>query len=283
MERLLTRYRTTIRVLRKSFLFCGLVTILTFSAAAQDAPADLERVRALVEAGAAPRAALDKAMAGIEDQKDETILRETLYGTLKLEEITPEQTRQMVEAAERRVARKRARLEELKPLVDQGIFARAQLEPIEQDLKDREETLRLARSRASFLDEMAAMVRREEELAQLEDSSVEPRPVRERFDGAGSFSRDHMKKLVLAYEKEFTRPLPVSANGDTAFHRAMGFDHRGRIDIAVSPDAPEGVWLRKFLEQERIPYYAFRDAVRGAASGAHIHIGPPSMRIKVAD
>jgi hypothetical protein len=61
----------------------------------------------------------------------------------------------------------------------------------------------------------------------------------------------------------------------------MGFDHRGRVDVAVSPDQPEGKWLMRYLETNRIPYFAFRMAVAGKATGAHIHIGPQSTRLKV--
>jgi hypothetical protein len=64
--------------------------------------------------------------------------------------------------------------------------------------------------------------------------------------------------------------------GETAVHRALGFDHRNRVDVAVHPDQPEGVWLRQYLELHYIPYFAFRRAVPGKATGAHIHIGPMS-------
>ena len=69
--------------------------------------------------------------------------------------------------------------------------------------------------------------------------------------------------------------------GDTAVHRAMGFDHRGRVDVALSPDQPEGVWLREYLTGQEIPYFAFRHAVPGKATGAHIHLGPMSTRYKL--
>jgi hypothetical protein len=77
--------------------------------------------------------------------------------------------------------------------------------------------------------------------------------------------------------------MPVSARGSTAVHRAMGFDHTGRIDVAVNPDAPEGVWLRKYLDTQGIPYYAFRAAIAGKATAPHIHIGPGSTRLHVTD
>jgi hypothetical protein len=47
----------------------------------------------------------------------------------------------------------------------------------------------------------------------------------------------------------------------------------------VHPDSPEGAWLLEYLRAQRIPYYAFRQAVRGKATGAHIHIGPGSTRL----
>jgi hypothetical protein len=43
------------------------------------------------------------------------------------------------------------------------------------------------------------------------------------------------------------------------------------------------VWLRAYLAAKEIPYYAFRAAVPGKATGAHIHIGPGSTRLRAAD
>jgi hypothetical protein len=71
--------------------------------------------------------------------------------------------------------------------------------------------------------------------------------------------------------------------GQTAVHRALGFDHRGRVDVALNPDQPEGVWLRRYLTENRIPFFAFRHAVAGKATGAHIHLGPMSTRLGVGD
>ncbi|MGD0365792.1 MAG: hypothetical protein ABSC93_33330, partial [Bryobacteraceae bacterium] len=85
-----------------------------------------------------------------------------------------------------------------------------------------------------------------------------------------------------AFERRFSKPLPVSAMGETAVHRALGFDHRGRVDVALSPDQPEGLWLRQYLEARRIPYFAFWHAMPGKATGAHIHIGPESTRLSAA-
>jgi len=75
----------------------------------------------------------------------------------------------------------------------------------------------------------------------------------------------------------------VSARGETAVHRALGFDHRGRLDVAVSPDSSEGKWLREYLAANSIPFFAFRAAVAGKATAPHIHVGPESTRIRFAD
>ncbi|HYA17233.1 MAG TPA: hypothetical protein VEF06_07195, partial [Bryobacteraceae bacterium] len=91
------------------------------------------------------------------------------------------------------------------------------------------------------------------------------------------------KAVEFAFAGKFSRPLPISADGETAVHRSFGFDHRGRIDVALSPDQPEGIWLMKFLEQKHIPYFAFRAAVPHKATGAHIHLGPESTRLAATE
>jgi hypothetical protein len=58
----------------------------------------------------------------------------------------------------------------------------------------------------------------------------------------------------------------------------MGFDHRGRFDVALSPSQPQGVWARRYLTEKHVTFFAFRSAVPGKATGAHIHIGPASTR-----
>jgi hypothetical protein len=242
----------------------------------------MDRLRTLVEAGAAPRAALEKAQIELDGANDEAILRRTLYGASRIEDTTEEQAAEMVAAAQRRVDRKQARLNELKPLVEQGVYARNTVAPLQEDLADLNKTLELALSREKFLREMADMARAELSWERI-DAMPEARPLSERFDGQGLFTGAHWKKILLAFETSFGRAIPVSANGETAVHKALGYDHRGRIDIAVNPDDPEGVWLRDLLTREKIPFFAFRAAIAGKSTAPHIHIGPPSLRIKVAD
>jgi len=134
--------------------------------------------------------------------------------------------------------------------------------------------------------QMAEALRIQKNIASLE-TEVESHPewagsIYTKYDGNGVFTPADFQKVSLAFATKFSRSIPVSADGETATHRSMGFDHRGRIDVALNPDQPEGLWLLSYLQKNRIPYFAFRMAVPGKATGAHIHIGPQSTRLKVA-
>ena len=225
---------------------------------------------------------VDKIRESAADLADGDVLGRTLYSSLRPDELGLEQCEQMVEAAERRAARVEEKLAELRPLVEEGVFARNELKLLEEELAERRRTLELARSRAEFIRQLAEMAQMEAALGWVHEEP-DPRPLQERFDGKGWFSPLQFRRIAEAFEQQFGRALPVSAHGETNFHRRLGLDHRGRVDVALPPDSPEGQWLRQYLEREQIPYYAFRDAVPGRASGAHIHIGPPSPRLRVAD
>lgn len=245
---------------------------------------EITRLRELVAAGAVAPARLQEAEHALGDAKDSEILHRTLYGRLGVEDLSEEQSKEMVSAAQRRIERQSQKIERTQRLVDAGVMARGELAALEEELESRKLALDLAQSRARLLVEIAEMAKREQELAELAERSVSRGgAAMERFQGSGAMSPAELRAVVAAYEKKFNRPLPISANGDTHFHRALGFDHRGRVDVAVNPDAEEGVWLRTYLENNDIPYYAFRAAVPGKASGAHIHIGPGSTRLRAAD
>lgn len=225
---------------------------------------------------------LDRVLLNPLDIDDDGILKRTLYGTLRPDELSLEQSERMVDAARRRVQRVEDRMKEIQPLIDAGVLARNEINAFHEELAYRQKTLELAESRQRFLKELAEMARAET-VAEPQDDSGGVKPAQERFDGNGQFGQAALKRIVLAYEKQFAKAIPISANGETAFHRALGYNHSGRVDVALSPDTPEGVWLRQLLEKEQIPYYAFRTAITGKASAPHIHIGPPSTRLRVAD
>ena len=100
-----------------------------------------------------------------------------------------------------------------------------------------------------------------------------------RFNGGSSWSLKEAPKVEKYFSQNFGHNLPISANGQTRTHDRMGFDHRNAIDVALHPDSPEGRALIRHLRGSGIPFVAFKNAVPGAATGPHIHIGKPSVRI----
>jgi hypothetical protein len=261
-------------------LVCVGVCRCAFAADAPEverAKTEIEKLRSLVAAGAAPRNQLEQAEARMADAEDEAFLRKTLYG----QDLTAEQADEMIAAAQRRLDRRREALEAAKKLVAAKVAPALSLDTPQSDVETSEKEFALAETRASLTRELAAMARAEEDLdVKLGTHPSEASLLAERFDGDGVFSTVQLARIETAFQTHFGKLLPVSALGETAVHRALGFDHRGRVDVAVMPDAPEGVWLRDFLTRNRIPYFAFRHAVPGKATGAHIHIGPGSSRIR---
>ncbi len=250
---------------------------------------ELDRVHRLVDAGALPRIRLEQAEQDLADAQDSAILERTLYGELPVQDLNDKLTDEMVAAAQRRVERQQVRVDAASKLVADGIAAQSTLTAPEQELALRRMNLDLAHSRAHVMGELASLARFEKSIVEIQNATkVDYRdvftPGMEHYEGAGTFneSRD-LRPLAVAFAKKFERPLPVSAEGETDLHRALGFDHTGRVDVAVNPGDPEGIWLRRYLKSRRIPYYAFTRAFPGRATAAHIHIGPGSTRLHNAD
>jgi len=103
-----------------------------------------------------------------------------------------------------------------------------------------------------------------------------------KYEGSGVFTTTDRRMLEVAYIAQFSKPLPISADGETALHRSFGFDHRGRVDVAVTPDQPEGRWLMKYLETKHIPFSRFARRFR-IRRPAHIHVGPGSTKLALSD
>jgi hypothetical protein len=249
----------------------------------------LQRVSELVQGGALPRVRMEQAEQDVADAQDDAVLAHTLYGELPVGDLNDKLIDAMVAAAQRRVERQQARVDGVKKLVDAGITAQSALTAPEQELSLRRMNLDLAHSRAHVMGELAALAKFEKSNQEIQNAThFEYRdifgPGMEHYEGTGGFqeSRD-LKPLSAAFAKKFDRPLPISAEGETDLHRALGFDHTGRVDVAVNPSDPEGVWLRRYLKSRKIPYYAFTRAIRGKATAAHIHIGPGSTRLHNAD
>lgn len=210
------------------------------------------------------------------DLRDDALLQATLSATISPEDIrnsefaqdlAETQADQMTAASQRRVQRMESRIK-------LGLHSNEEFTQLLDQMHLRIETARLVISRATLVNEIVRAARAD----QAAKTAWNRARTMEKFGGNGRFNSTDLAMVERAFTRKFGRTLPISADGDTSLHRALGLDHSGRVDVAVSPDQAEGIWLRKYLESLRIPYYAFRKAVVGSATAPHIHIGPPSIR-----
>ncbi|MGP8248073.1 MAG: hypothetical protein ACLQVN_26615 [Bryobacteraceae bacterium] len=237
---------------------------------------EVQRVEALVASGAAPRIELDKARAALADAQDTAIVRQSVTRP----DLTEKQAGELVAAANRLFDRRKLAFDEAEKLVQSGLAPKLSLDTYLHDLQFARDQYDLAEARARLARELARMAEAEAALATRLAESLPPSPeVVERFDGDGIFTGAIFQRANAAFEAEFGKPLPVSAMGQTEIHRELGFDHRGRVDVALYPDQPEGQWLIRYLTLHRIPFFAFRQALPGIATGAHIHLGTASPRL----
>ncbi len=262
---------------------------------------ELQRVQKLVDIGVESRTRLHQAEQDLADAQDNAILQQNLYNNAA-KDVDESAIREMVDAAQRRLDRQQERVDHTKALLTQGLIAQSYLTPFEQELALRQTQFDLAQYRARIIEDA---ISKAEDAASKAQAGREPTPSfaklrvsdafsadaieliapgEEHYEGNGTFSeaRD-LQPLAQAFARRFDYPLPISAEGETNLHRAMGFDHRGRVDVAINPQTPEGVWLRHYLQVLKIPYYAFTRAIPGKATAAHIHIGPGSTRLQNAD
>lgn len=241
---------------------------------------EVDRVQRMVSAGALPRKALEDARAGLIEAKDRDVIQATLFSKDGLQSLTDEQATQMMGAAERQVKRAQERVAAAKKRVDEGVAPLTSLTPYLEDFDRHRLIYGQAVSHARLLHELQEMIKAERELQSKLETLSNPGTAKGytnyKYDGNGAFSALHLRAIEIGFAKQFRKMMPISAKGDTESHRVMGYDHRGRVDVAVLPDSNEGTWLRRQLELMRIPYIAFRTFVPGQATGAHIHIGPPS-------
>jgi len=180
------------------------------------------------------------------------------------------------------VERAQALVDRHRQLLGMGLIARRQLETSELALQNalgrQGETARQLDS----LDHLVAEVQLSDQLARL--SSPMPGVVDLpgsrlfRFVGSTRWAMSDWTRIDAFFRLRFARPLPVSAIGQTETHQHLGFDHREAIDVALHPDSEEGQALLAYLQSEGVSFIAIRGAIPGSATGAHIHIGPPSRR-----
>ncbi len=242
---------------------------------------DVARIQTLVGQGDLPTSTLELAKARLADVDDEAILSETLFSSTKLADLTPEQQARMLGAAERRFERQAELVNERQKLLEMGAIAKLEMSSAQTELETRRHVLDLARDRVRLIEAQRQMALEEQNLEHALESGTS-RKAMFKFDGSGRFSPSDFEAIAVDFEAQFHYPLPVTARGQTPLHQSLGLDHRGKIDVGLNPEQPEGIWLRRLLEQRQIPYIAFRAAVPGSATAPHIHLGPGSLRTRLA-
>lgn len=173
-------------------------------------------------------------------------------------------------------------LEKRKALLAESIISKKEVEETEQALAVAQSRAADTRKQMTEADNLIAEAKAEEQLAKLGPSRVgsyQTTAALIRYNGTASWVLADAAKVQSFFALRFKQALPISAFGQTAVHNQMGFDHHNSIDVAVTPDSAEGQTLMAYLRSAGIPFIAFRHAVRGSATGAHIHIGYPSRRI----
>ena len=251
------------------------------TAALERAEHEVARIKALVDDGTLPKSRLAEAQLALSDAQDEAILAQTLYGDTRAQDMTPEQTKAMLDAAQARVDRQQKVVEDRQMLFDSGALARSEFAAFQDELASRKRVLELVRNRAKLVQDLQQMASVEQQFEHAQ-TAAGARYVMIRFEGNGLFNLSDLTPISNRFEERFHHSLPISALGQTLVHQSMGLDHRNRVDVALSPDQPEGIWLRQLLERLHVPYLAFRSAVAGAATAPHIHIGTGSTRLKLA-
>ncbi len=185
------------------------------------------------------------------------------------------------------VKRATEELEKVKQLLPLGIVS-------ERDVKGKEEALASAKSKLEFkrkdiasqetqIDNVIAEAKaldRISRLPALRMGGYQATSALIRYNGPTRWVLSDAAKVQSFFVLQFHRTLPVSAFGQTATHNHLGFDHSNSMDVAVHPDSAEGQVLMSYLRGAGIPFIAFRQAVPGSATGAHIHVGYPSHRIR---
>lgn len=170
-------------------------------------------------------------------------------------------------------------VERRKELLTQAIISKKELEESERALSTAQDKVANTKRQMAESDTLIAEATAEAELAKLGPGAYQATGAMIRYNGSARWVLTDAAKVQGFFALRFNHSLPISAFGQTAVHDHMGFDHHNAIDVAVSPDSAEGQTLMAYLRNAGIPFIAFRYAVPGSATGAHIHIGYPSKRL----
>ncbi len=203
---------------------------------------------------------------------------------LRIAEIQLENAERETAQAEADAEKAHRLRERYRTLFAHGVIARQQLEKAESDAEQAQrhlaawqEILALAREVVERAREYLATAR----AADTKSFTATARPLitrAGRSSARGFWTTEDFSALLREFREHFHTDLPISAYGQTPTHDRLGLDHQGRVDVALHPDSEAGQWLIRYLSHRGIPFIAFSGQVPQSATGAHIHIGPPSAR-----
>jgi hypothetical protein len=218
-----------------------------------------------------PSCAIAAGPDGSEDLKKsrEELIRQT--------EAYVEQVRQLLTIEQSARQRGEERVFLRRKLFEDGLIARVELEQSETELQALDRRISRLLQDIRISQELVAEV-----YVALEGDSPPGSDAVIRYAGDSHWSLATVSKIKAFFEERFGQALPVSAYGQTELHNRFGLMHSTAVDIALHPDSVEGRILLEYLRKAGLPFIAFRAAVRGSATGAHIHVGPPSQRIHLA-
>lgn len=167
-------------------------------------------------------------------------------------------------------------------LVELGIISKREVDESEQALTAAQAKTAETEKQIDSVEQLVAEVNAAEELSKqppAPQGTFHSSGLLVRFVGSTNWNLGDFGKVDAFYRLKFSRPLPVSAFGQTETHNHLGFDHHNAVDVAVHPDSAEGQALIAFLQGQGISFIAIRGAIPGSSTGAHIHIGAGSRRI----
>ena len=187
----------------------------------------------------------------------------------------------LIEVRDAELERALEELQRTRDLVDRGLIARRDLEVRERAVADARARLDQTWNEAVVAATLITKTLTWEtaSAARLPPGGEQVTAALIRYRGRRPWTMALTAGLQDFFARTFARTLPISAYGQTAVHDKLGFDHRNAVDLAVHPDSAEGRAVMEWLRKAGLSFIAFRGAVAGAATGAHIHVGEPSQRL----
>lgn len=238
---------------KTSILSCALLIIITLSAN-----------------GVANAAPVDKIKPAAQRSKtDSDLVRATNQYKQTVQTLIPQYEQNIKTATDA--------LEKRTDLFTKGLVSKLEVDNAQRAVDDAKKQLEDAKHNLVESDELLA-----EAVAETKPSTTGRYATNAavmRYNGVGGWAISEASKVESFFTAKFGRQLPISALGQSATHNKLGFDHRNSVDVALHPDSSEGKALMDYLRENGIPFLAFRSAIPGVATGAHIHIGYPSHRI----